>query len=482
MTTRTRFAPSPTGYLHVGGARTALFAWLHARRHGGEFILRIEDTDKQRSTSESTDAILEGMTWLGLDYDQGPIFQSDRFDRYHEVIRRLMDEGKAYRCYCSRERIDAVRAEQMARKAKPRYDGHCRGRTDSPPADTPSVIRFRNPLSGEIVVDDLIRGTVIFQNEELDDLIIARTDGSPTYHLTVVVDDMDMGITHVIRGDDHLNNTPRQINILSALGATPPTYAHVPMIMGPDGQRLSKRHGAVSVMQYRTDGYLPEALLNYLVRLGWSHGDQEIFSLDEMVELFDVADVNRAASMFDPEKLQWLNQHYMKHIEPAHIARHSSWQLGQLGIDPSDGPDPVEVVMVQRERAKTLRELAENSRYFYQDFDEYDAGAKKHLTEKISGALEKLHRRFVALEDWSAPKIHQALVDVTEEEGIKLGKLAQPVRVAVTGRTFSPPIDITLELVGKTKTLRRIDGALKYISERAMDHGSPNGSAAKDNA
>nr|VFK22440.1 MAG: glutamyl-tRNA synthetase [Candidatus Kentron sp. LFY] len=472
MTIRTRFAPSPTGYLHVGGARTALFAWLYARRHGGEFILRIEDTDRQRSTSESVDAILEGMAWLGLDYDEGPVFQSDRFDRYHEVIRHLLDEGHAYRCYCSRERLDAVRAEQIARKIKPRYDGHCRQHTASPPANAPSVVRFRNPLSGEVVVDDLVRGVVVFQNDELDDLIIARTDGSPTYHLTVVVDDLDMEITHVIRGDDHLNNTPRQINILSALGATPPIYAHVPMIMGSDGQRLSKRHGAVSVTQYRVDGYLPEALLNYLVRLGWSHGDQEIFALDEMVELFDVADVNRAASMFDPEKLLWLNQHYMKHIDPAHIARHSSWHMGQLGIDPAQGPDLVEVVMVQRERAKTLGELAENSRYFYEDFDEYQQGAQKHLSEKIGGALEKLYQRLAELRDWSAAKIHEVIEDVTEEEGIKLGKLAQPVRVAITGRTFSPPIDITLELVGKPKALQRIERALDYISKGVSEKSS----------
>nr|VFK38730.1 MAG: glutamyl-tRNA synthetase [Candidatus Kentron sp. TC] len=472
MTIRTRFAPSPTGYLHVGGARTALFSWLYARRHGGTFILRIEDTDKQRSTSESSDAILEGMAWLGLDYDEGPIFQSNRFDRYHQIIERLLDEGRAYRCYCSRERLDAVRAKQMAHKIKPRYDGHCRERPDSP-TNAPFVIRFRNPPSGEVVVDDLVRGPVLFQNDELDDLVIARADGSPTYHLTVVVDDLDMEITHVIRGDDHLNNTPRQVNILSALGATPPIYAHVPMIMGSDGQRLSKRHGAVSVMQYRTDGYLPEALLNYLVRLGWSHGDQEIFSLDEMVELFDVADVNRAASMFDPEKLLWLNQHYMKHMDPAHIARHSSWHMGRIGIDPTNGPDLVEVVMVQRERAKTLGELAENSRYFYEDFDEYQEGARKHLTPRISEALEKLYRCLTALDDWSAARIHEVIVDITEEEGVKLGKLAQPVRVAVTGRTFSPPIDITLELLGKIRSLQRIGWAMDYIAQDRSDNEIP---------
>lgn len=465
MLTKTRFAPSPTGYLHVGGARTALFAWLHARRHGGEFILRIEDTDRERSTSESVDAILEGMSWLGLDYDEGPIFQSDRFPRYHQVIQQLLDEGKAYKCYCSRERIDALRAEQMARKTKPRYDGHCRERQDTPPVGTPYVVRFRNPLSGEVAVEDLVRGLVVFRNEELDDLIIARADGTPTYHLTVVVDDVDMGITHVIRGDDHLNNTPRQINILSALGATAPTYAHVPMIMGADGGRLSKRHGSVSVMQYRTEGYLPEALLNYLVRLGWSHGDQEIFTLDEMAELFDVSDVNRAAAMFDHEKLSWLNQHYIKHMDPGHIARYLGWYMGRLGIDPSEGPDLVEVVMVQRERAKTLAEMAENSLYFYRNFDSFGAGSEKHLTKEAGTTLGRLHEQLTGLNEWSATRIHQAMTDVAEESGIKFGKLAQPVRVAVTGRTFSPPIDITLELLGKTQTLNRMERAIKSISE-----------------
>nr|VFJ43616.1 MAG: glutamyl-tRNA synthetase [Candidatus Kentron sp. DK] len=465
MTIRTRFAPSPTGYLHVGGARTALFSWLYARRHGGEFILRIEDTDRERSTTESVDAILEGMAWLGLDYDEGPFFQSQRFDRYHGIIDHLLAEGKAYRCYCPRERIDAVRAEQMAKKAKPRYDGHCRHLADSPPGNAPYVVRFRNPLSGEVVVDDLVRGSVTFRNEELDDLIIARADGSPTYHLTVVVDDMDMGITHVIRGDDHLNNTPRQINILTALGAKPPTYAHVPMIMGSDGQRLSKRHGAVSVMQYRLDGYLPEALLNYLVRLGWSHGDQEIFSLDEMIELFDVTNVNRAGAAFDTEKLSWLNQHYIKNSDPAHIARYLGGHMGRLGIDPSEEPDLVEVVMVQRERAKTLVEMAENSLYFYKDFDKFAPGSEKHLTPETSKVLQGLHDHLKEVEDWSAPRIHQAMSDVVEELGVKFGKLAQPVRVAVTGRTFSPPIDVTLELVGKTRALARIERAMESIGQ-----------------
>src|SRR5690606_15147708 len=341
MTVRTRFAPSPTGYLHIGGARTALYCWLYARRHGGKFILRIEDTDLERSTAESVNAILEGMTWLGLEYDEGPFYQTKRFDRYREVIEQLLREGKAYHCYCSKERLEQLRAEQMARKEKPRYDALCRNGVANPPPGVKPTVRFKNPQDGAVVVEDLIRGRVVYQNSELDDLIIARADGSPTYNFTVVVDDMDMNITHVIRGDDHLNNTPRQMNMFAALGATPPKYAHVPMILGPDGARLSKRHGAVSVMQYRDDGYLPEALLNYLVRLGWSHGDQEIFTLDEMIQLFDVADVHKSPAAVNPDKLLWLNQHYLKTSDPKHVAHHLSYHLGKLGIDPAEGPDLV---------------------------------------------------------------------------------------------------------------------------------------------
>ncbi len=486
MRIRTRFAPSPTGYLHVGGARTALFSWLYARRHGGEFILRVEDTDRERSTAESVDAILEGMSWLGLDYDQGPFFQSERFPRYREVVQRLLDSGHAYHCYCSKERLETLRAGQMANKQKPRYDGHCRpscsravhalrdirpsmaksavpaGATDAP------VVRFRNPADGEVVMEDAIRGRIAFQNAELDDLIIARGDGTPTYNLTVVVDDSDMEISHVIRGDDHINNTPRQINIIRALGLEPPIYAHVPMILGDDGQRLSKRHGAVSVVEYRKQGYLPEALLNYLVRLGWSHGDQEIFSLDEMVALFDLEDVNRAASAFNTEKLVWLNQHYLKTADPAHVARYFGMHLGEMGIDPDAGPELTEVVMAQRERAKTLIEMAENSVFFYQDFEAFDAkAAQKHLRPVIGAALAMLKERLQALDSWTAPAIHQEVVDLAEEMDLKLGKLAQPLRVAVSGRGFSPPIDITLELVGKRRSLERLDKALKFIEDRA---------------
>lgn len=465
MTICTRFAPSPTGYLHVGGARTALFSWLYARKHGGQFILRIEDTDLERSTAESVNAILEGMTWLGLEYDQGPFYQTQRFDRYNEVIQQLLDRGLAYRCNCSKERLDEMRDEAMKRKAKPRYDGHCRHREVDP--NEPHVIRFANPEDGVVVVDDLVRGRVAFQNAELDDLIIKRTDGSPTYNLTVVVDDMDMGINVVIRGDDHLNNTPRQINILRALGHEPPKYAHVPMILGDDGARLSKRHGAVSVMQYRDDGYLPEALLNYLVRLGWSHGDQEIFSLDEMIELFDIDEVNKAASTFNTEKLLWLNQHYIKASDPARIAHLLSPFMGKLGIDPSRGPDLVDVVKVQQERAKTLVEMAEISAFIYKDFDEYDEdAAKKNLRpvarEPLEKALEALHK----LEEWTPENLHRLVEEVAAALELKMGKVAQPLRVAVVGRAASPGIDDTLFLVGKEACLRRIERALEYIRRR----------------
>jgi glutamyl-tRNA synthetase len=467
MTVRTRFAPSPTGFLHIGGARTALFSWLHARHHGGEFVLRIEDTDRERSTAESVAEILEAMAWLGLEYDVGPIFQTQRFDRYHEVLAQLLNEGKAYRCYCSKERLRALRAEQMARGDKPRYDGRCRDVQSPPSADTPSVVRFVNPADGVVVVPDLIRGSIEYRNDELDDLILARTDGSPTYNLTVVVDDLDMAITHVIRGDDHLNNTPRQMNIFRALDASPPTYAHVPMILGPDGQRLSKRHGAVSVLQYRQEGYLPEALLNYLVRLGWSHGDQEVFTLDEMVDLFDVRDVNRAAATFDSDKFLWLNHHYLKNADPAHVARHLSWHMGRINIDPAGGAGLIEVVMVQRERCKTLREMAQNSAFFYEDFDDYEAAAaKKHLRPGIAEALIRIREDLEALSRWAASSIHEVVADNAEVGGLKLGQLAQPLRVAVCGRAASPPIDITLELLGRDRVLARIDRAIDYLQRQ----------------
>ena len=468
MTAKTRFAPSPTGYLHVGGARTALFSWLHARKHGGKFVLRIEDTDLERSTTESINAILEGMTWLGLEYDEGPFYQTQRFDRYNEVIQKLIDNDHAYYCDCPKERLESLREQQMEHKEKPRYDGHCRGRQVDP--GKPHVVRFRTSFEGSVVVDDLVRGKIAFQNDELDDLIIRRTDGSPTYNLTVVVDDSDMGITHVIRGDDHLNNTPRQINILQALGKTPPRYAHVPMILGDDGSRLSKRHGAVSVMEYRKQGILPEALLNYLVRLGWSHGDQEIFSLDEMIELFDVTEVNRAASTFNSDKLLWLNQHYIKDDDPARIAHLLSPHLGDLDIDPASGPNLVDVVIAQQERARTLVEMAEISAFFYKDFDVYDEkAARKHLRPVARDALGKIRQVLAEMTVWTPESLHLAVVDVAESLGLKLGKIAQPLRVAVVGRAASPGIDVTLHLVGQQACLRRIDRALDYIAKRANE-------------
>jgi len=471
MSTKTRFAPSPTGYLHVGGARTALFSWLHARKHGGKYVLRIEDTDLQRSTTESINAILEAMTWLGLDYDEGPFYQTRRFDRYNEIIDELLNKKLAYRCSCSRERLEALREGQMQRKEKPRYDGHCRGKSIA--ADEPHVIRFRNPPEGSVIVDDQVRGKIVFQNDELDDLIIRRTDGSPTYNLTVVVDDLDMGITDVIRGDDHVNNTPRQINILTALGKEPPRYAHVPMILGDDGSRLSKRHGAVSVMEYRNQGILPEALLNYLVRLGWSHGDEELFTLDQMVELFDIKDVNKAASAFNTEKLLWINQHYIKSADPVRIARLLSPHLGDLDIDPASGPDIVEVVRQQQERARTLVEMAEISAFFYRDYDDFDEkAARKHLKAAARESLQQVRDQLAVQKDWEAEKLHQVVIDVAESLDLKMGKVAQPLRVAVVGRAASPGIDVTLELVGREACLRRIDRALEYINKRVEENAA----------
>ena len=465
MAVRTRFAPSPTGFLHVGGARTALFCWLHARRHGGQFILRIEDTDRERSTGEAVEAILDALTWLGLDWDEGPHFQSARSRRYEEMAESLLAAGRAYRCNCSKERLYALRAAQLARREKPRYDGHCRDRATS--VAGPSVVRFRTPPGGETIVDDMVRGRVVIRNEELDDLVIVRTDGSPTYNFAVVVDDLDMSVTHVIRGDDHMNNTPRQIHILRALGGEVPGYAHVPMILGSDGQRLSKRHGATSVTWFREDGYLPEAMINHLARLGWSHGDQEIFSREELVQCFDIADVNRAAASFDTEKLDWLNRHYIKVSGGERLGDELEWQLARLDVATDAGPRPAAVAEALRERARTTREMAEASDYFYCDFEDYDpAAARRHLRPGVYSSLARLCARLAALPSWTAPGIAAAFVQVAEEEGKGLGKIGQPARVAVTGRSVSPPFDVTLALVGRARTLARLDRALEFIRER----------------
>ena len=465
MTIRTRFAPSPTGYLHVGGARTALFSWLYARKHGGKFILRIEDTDLERSTEESVNAILEGMTWLGLEYDEGPFYQTHRFDRYKEIIDQLIEQGDAYPCYCSKDELDEMREKQRANKEKPRYDGRCR-HIDSPREGVTPVIRFKNPLTGSVVIKDAVKGDIEIQNAELDDLVIARPDGTPTYNLTVVVDDLDMGMTHVIRGDDHVNNTPRQINIFKALGAEIPVFAHLPMILGDDGARLSKRHGAVSVMSFRDSGFLPEALLNYLVRLGWSHGDQEIFTIDEMVQFFDIENVNKSASSFNTDKLLWLNQQYIKTSPPEHIAHHLSWHMGAIGIDPTQGPELSKVVVLQQERAKTLVEMAANSRFFYQEITELDdKAARKNLTEASLGLLEDMEQRLAALPEWIAEAIHTEIKNCSDANEVGMGKVAQPIRVAITGNTISPPLDLTLELLGRERTLTAITFAKAWIRE-----------------
>ena len=460
MTVRTRFAPSPTGMLHIGGVRTALFCWLYARRHGGTFILRVEDTDRERSTPEAVQAILDGMKWLGLDHDEGPFYQSQRMDRYRDVIGQFLRDGKAYHCYCSKDELDEMRAAQMARKQKPRYDGRCRDRTSAIAGVNP-VVRFRNPDDGQVVVDDVIHGPITFDSAELDDLIIARSDGTPTYNFCVVVDDYDMRITHVIRGDDHINNTPRQINMLRALGVEPPVYAHVPMILGPDGAKLSKRHGAVSVLQYRDDGFLPEGLLNYLGRLGWSYGDQEIFTMDELVKLFDIHDVNRSASALNVDKMLWINQQHIVRSTPERLAGFLKPQLEALGLVADDLGKIAAVAKAQQERARTLKEMAENSQFFFRDVTAYDEkAAKKNLTAESAPMLAAVRDQLAALPEWRAPAIHEAIVAVAAAHGAALGKIAQPIRVAVAGGPVSPPIDVTLEILGRATTIARLERAI----------------------
>ncbi|MBU2753930.1 glutamate--tRNA ligase [Acidithiobacillus sp. CV18-2] len=464
MTVRTRFAPSPTGYLHIGGVRTALFSWLHARQQQGQFILRIEDTDLERSTPEATAAILEGMQWLGLDWDEGPFYQTQRMERYREVLAQMLAAGTAYHCYCSKEELDLMREEQRTRGEKPRYDGRCRQRPEARPGVSP-VIRFRSPDSGETVVEDLVHGRVVFQNSELDDLIIARSDGTPTYNFCVVVDDWDMGITQVIRGDDHLNNTPRQMQILQALGASVPQYAHVPMILGPDKQKLSKRHGAVSVLEYREQGFLPDALLNFLVRLGWSHGDQEVFSRAEMIEHFRIGEVHKAASAFNPEKLLWLNAQHLQTLSAEELARQLRPYL--VGLDDAAiaaGPAVEKVVPLLQERAKTLVDMAAAAKMFYVA---PETAEEKDRSKHLAGQGALLQAAWHALEqvtDWTAGAVHTVLQALAQEhaEG-KLGKVAQPLRVAVAGCAVSPPLDQTLAVLGREETLRRLRRAQDWV-------------------
>ncbi|HHF6588368.1 TPA: glutamate--tRNA ligase [Haemophilus influenzae] len=461
---RTRFAPSPTGYLHVGGARTALYSWLYAKHNNGEFVLRIEDTDLERSTPEATAAIIEGMEWLNLPWEHGPYYQTKRFDRYNQVIDEMIEQGLAYRCYCTKEHLEELRHTQEQNKEKPRYDRHCLHDHNHSP-DEPHVVRFKNPTEGSVVFDDAVRGRIEISNSELDDLIIRRTDGSPTYNFCVVVDDWDMGITHVVRGEDHINNTPRQINILKAIGAPIPTYAHVSMINGDDGQKLSKRHGAVSVMQYRDDGYLPEALINYLVRLGWGHGDQEIFSREEMINYFELDHVSKSASAFNTEKLQWLNQHYIRELPPEYVAKHLEWHYKDQGIDTTNGPALTEIVSMLAERCKTLKEMASSSHYFFEEFETFDeAAAKKNFKGNAAEALAKVKEKLTALSSWDLHSTHEAIEQTAAELEVGMGKVGMPLRVAVTGSGQSPSMDVTLVGIGRDRVLTRIQRAIDFIN------------------
>ncbi len=462
MTVRTRFAPSPTGFLHIGGARTALFSWAFAKKHKGDFILRIEDTDVARSTPEAVQAILDGMEWLGLAHDEGPFYQMQRMDRYKEVIQKMLDAGNAYYCYCSKEELELLRETQMEQGIKPRYDGRWRpedGKTLSlPPQGVPPVIRFKNPKDGHVVWNDMVKGEISIANQELDDLIIARADGTPTYNFCVVVDDWEMGITQVIRGDDHVNNTPRQINMLVALGATIPQYAHLSMILGDDGQKLSKRHGAVSVMQYDDEGYLPEAVLNYLARLGWSHGDEEIFSMQQFCEWFDLDHITPSAAQFNTEKLRWLNAHYIKQADSDYLVADVTKRLAKLGVQVSSMPNLAAVIALYKERIHTLNELASSIAYFYQKPVIDQPSAEKHLTAEIKPAMLKLAEVLAGLE-WSAEAIHHALNDVVTEFQLKFPKVAMPLRVMLTGIAQSPSIDQVMALLGKQEVIARMKDA-----------------------
>jgi len=461
MKPRLRFAPSPTGYLHIGGARTALFNWLLARKSGGTFILRIEDTDVARSTQESVDAILDGMRWLGLDWDEGPYYQSAHFHLYREYAEKLLAEGKAYRCWCTPEELEAKRERALAEGRKPKYDGTCRFRTDQP-ADRPFVLRFRAPETGVTAFDDLIKGRISFNNEELDDLVIVRSDGTPTYNFCVVVDDASMGITTVIRGDDHINNTPRQILLYEALGMPVPRFAHVPMILGADKTRLSKRHGATSVMAYRDMGYLPEAMVNYLARLGWSHGDEEIFSREELIEKFSIEAVGRSAGVFNPDKLLWLNAHYIKTGDPLRLASLLSPFLLERGVDPSHGPCLVEVVKTLQERASTLVEMADGALFYYVDRIDFDPeAAGKFLTPEGKERLAHLRGRLAPLDEFTTQNIAGVFKELCADLGVKLPQIAQPARVALTGKSAAPGIHELIAVLGKERTLDRLDRVLQ---------------------
>ena len=449
MAVRTRFAPSPTGYLHIGGARTALFSWAYARHHGGQFVLRVEDTDLERSTEVSVAAIIDGLKWLGIDYDEGPLFQMKRLDRYREAADRLIAAGYAYYDYMPKTELDALRAKQQARGEKPRYD---RAIGQKFKGSGPAPVRFMTPHAGTVGWNDLVKGPIEFPNAELDDLVLLRADGVPTYNFGVVVDDIDMSITHVIRGDDHVNNTPRQIHIFNALGASLPHFGHVPMILGADGERLSKRHGAVSVLQYRDEGYLPEALLNYLARLGWSHGDDEVFSMSELIEWFDLAHVSRSAAQFNPEKLAWLNQQYLKSASDPRLAELVEPELRQRGAQPGGGPALTKVVALLKDRANTIPQLADEAMLFYAV--EVNPGTPD-WDEKVGAALKVLKARLTTAK-WERAALNEVIKEVVKSSGLKMPQIAMPLRRLVTGRTQTPSIDAVLELIGRETVLLRL--------------------------
>ena len=459
---KSRFAPSPTGFLHIGGARTALFAWLWAKKNESNFVLRIEDTDKERSTQASVDAILEGLDWLGLDYDEGPFYQSDRFDRYNEVINELVSKGQAYYCDCSKERLESMRESQIANKEKPKYDGCCRKKSLKN-----GVIRFLNPDDGYVSFHDYVKGEVSISNSELDDLIILRSDGTPTYNLTVVVDDHDMQIDCVIRGDDHINNTPKQINLYEALGWNVPKFAHVPMILGSDGSRLSKRHGALNLLSYRDEGFLPDALLNYLVRLGWSNGDQEIFSIEEMIKLFELKNINNSPASFNQEKLEWMNQSYIKTISLGKLTEHLNWHLDRLKINLDNGPEINQLIEFLRERSKSLADLAHSCIMFYKDFEAFDeAQANKTFKAGSKEVLEDLVSQLSKVNDWNSNNIHSAIELICEERNIGFGKVGQPFRLALSGDGKAGSIDKSAQFVGKERTLSRLEMAIDWIDSQ----------------
>ncbi len=462
MTVRTRFAPSPTGMLHIGGARTALFSWLYARHHGGQFLLRIEDTDRERSTDEATQVILDGLNWLGLDWDEAPLFQASRQAEHVRAVEQLIEKGHAYRCYCSREELDGMREAQRAAGKKPMYDGRCRHRADQPD-DQPYVIRFRSPDEGETIVNDLVLGEVSFPNAELDDLILLRSDGTPTYNLAVVIDDAAMGITHVVRGSDHLNNTPRQIQLYQALGLPIPQFAHIPLIHGPDGAKMSKRHGSVAITEYREQGYLPEAVTNYLARLGWSHGDEEVFSREQLIALFDLKQVGKAAARFDQQKLDWLNGHYLRQANPADLVDEVT---RLLALDLSGGPDLAAVIASLQERSKNLVDLAEGARFFYQSPTNYQEKAvKKNFRDTTWPLLEQFIAGVGAMDAFSGEAAHELIKQICEAEGVGMGKLAQPIRILISGGPVSPPIDLTLGLLGRDETLKRLKAGMAALRD-----------------